>query len=339
LNRILLDAAEAARVEIEFGQAAVQGDFTTGQITMLNDNEGMWHLPMQRIIATDGAGSVLRRSMVTALTVDCTEELLEHGYKELKLPPGRDGEHLIHKNALHIWPRGGFMLIALPNLDGSFTLTLFLARSGPESFESLTHASAIDTFFLRHFADVAALLPNLASEFLHNPTGVMGTVRCARWSLADRLLLLGDAAHAITPFHGQGMNCAFEDCRELFELLGARSDWPEVFATFDCTRRPNTDAIADMAIENYREMRDTVRDPKFQLQKALSLELERRFPNRFVPRYSMVMFHDEIPYSIAVERGRIQSEILATLTRDANAIGEVDFDAAAALIEQRLPPA
>ena len=339
LNRILLDAAEANGVELQFGQGALEGDFDTGQVVMTNESgSATWQLPMRRVIATDGAGSALRRSLVAAGAVDCSEDLLEHGYKELTLPPGSDGQHQIRKNALHIWPRGGFMLIALPNLDGSFTLTLFLSRVGPESFASLTDAESIRTFFGRHFPDALALLPNLATEFLQHPTGIMGTVRCAQWSVDDRLLLVGDAAHAITPFHGQGMNCAFEDCSELDRILRTQDDWATACTEFERSRRPNTNAIADMAIENYGEMRDTVRDPKFQLQKALSLELERRFPDRFVPRYSMVMFHDEIPYAVAMQRGRIQAEILAALTSNAGSLDEIDYSAAATLIQQRLQP-
>jgi kynurenine 3-monooxygenase len=339
LNRILLDAAEAAGVQIQFEQAAVSGDFDAGHIVMLDaTRDARWRLPMRRIIAADGAGSVLRRSLVAARNVDCTEDLLAHGYKELTLPPAPDGRHLIEKNALHIWPRGGFMLIALPNLDGSFTLTLFLPRSGPDSFESLDATNSVRGFFAQHFPDALALLPDLAAEFSARPTGVMGTVRCARWSDADRLLLIGDAAHAITPFHGQGMNCAFEDCRELDQVLRNEGDWTQAFAAFEASRHANTNAIADMAIENYGEMRDTVRDPKFQLQKSLSLALERRFPERFVPRYSMVMFHDEIPYSVALQRGRVQSEILAALTREATSLEQVDYAAAATLIRERLQP-
>ena len=269
----------------------------------------------------------LRRALMQGVAADCSEDLLEHGYKELTLPPDAFGNHLIHKNALHIWPRGGFMLIALPNLDGSFTVTLFLPQTGAESFASLHDAAGVDAFFQRHFPDASRLMPQLATEFLAHPTGVMGTVRCRRWSSGDRLLLIGDAAHAITPFHGQGMNCAFEDCRELDELLQRHADWPEAFAAFERSRRPNTDAIADMALENYEEMRDTVRHPKFQLQKTLSLDLERRFPDRFVPRYSMVMFHDDIAYALALERGRIQHEILDELTRTATSMNQVDFDA------------
>jgi kynurenine 3-monooxygenase len=338
LNRILLDAAERAGAQIAFRSAAVGADFRHRSLVFRDEAAGRLHEhPMNRVIAADGAGSVVRRALVSELEVPCSEELLKHGYKELKLPPAANGTHRIEKHALHVWPRGGFMLIALPNLDGSFTVTLFLPQQGEESFASLTEPARIVAFFQRHFPDVCALLPALTEEFQLHPTGIMGTVRCERWSVEDRLLLIGDAAHAITPFHGQGMNCAFEDCRELLGLLDAQPDWAGAFRHFEQQRRPHTDAIADMAIENYLEMRDTVRDPKFHLQKALSLELERRFPQQFVPRYSMVMFHDEIPYGVALERGRIQNKILAQLTRNANALGAVDFQAAQRLITERLP--
>jgi kynurenine 3-monooxygenase len=342
LSKILLDAAEAAGVTIHFGQSAMSVELRQGHIAMRFDDsrasasDGHWKLAMHRVIGADGAGSPLRRSLVAASGARCSENLLKHGYKELRLPPNAKGQYQLEKNALHIWPHGGFMLIALPNLDGSFTLTLFLPLEGAESFDTLQSAHDVERFFSHYFPDVHALLPDLAAEFFEHPTGLMGTVRCEQWSVGDRLLLIGDAAHAITPFHGQGMNCAFEDCTELDALLQAQPDWAQAFAAFEQSRRPNTNAIADMAIENYIEMRDTVREPKFQLQKALSLELERRFPDRFVPRYSMVMFHDDIPYSVAFERGRIQQEILALLTREANSLQEVDYAAAATLIEQRL---
>jgi kynurenine 3-monooxygenase len=339
LNRILIDAAESAGVDIRFRYAAVGADIRHGSLVLRDEASGrLEECPLRRVIAADGAGSVVRRALVSELEVPCSEELLKHGYKELRLPPGADGSHRIEKHALHVWPRGGFMLIALPNLDGSFTITLFLPHHGEESFASLTDAGRVATFFRRYFPDVHALLPTLTDEFLQHPTGIMGTVRCERWSVDDRLLLIGDAAHAITPFHGQGMNCAFEDCRELLGMLDTTADWAGTFRRFEVERRPHTDAIADMAIENYLEMRDTVRDPQFHLQKTLSLELERRFPRRFVPRYSMVMFHDEIPYAVALERGRIQNKILAQLTRNVGTLGAVDFQAAQRMIEERLPP-
>lgn len=339
LNGILLDAAERAGVELLFQHPVVGADFTRHRLVFRDEAaQRIQECDMQRVFATDGAGSVLRRTMVEQLNVACTEQLLEHGYKELTLPPLPNGEPRIDKHALHIWPRGGFMLIALPNVDGTFTMTLFLSMTGPESFETLTTPASIEAFFSRHFPEVPPLMPELAAEFLRHPTGIMGTVRSQRWSDADRLLLVGDAAHAITPFHGQGMNCCFEDCRELDEFLLHSADWARSFGEFENSRRPNTDAIADMALENYLEMRDTVRDAKFHLHKALSLELERRHPQRFVPRYSMVMFRDDIPYAVAYERGRIQNEILATLTMRADSLATVDLNAADRMIEQRLPP-
>jgi len=338
LNRVLLDAAEEAGVDIRFRHAAIAADFSRGQLRMRDEErQHNYELPLTRIIGADGGGSALRRSLVAAEAIPATEDLLAHGYKELTMPAVA-GKHAIANNALHIWPRGGFMLIALPNLDGSFTVTLFLPHEGAESFASLVSTGKVDDFFRRHFPDVPALMPQLAQEFLAHPTGIMGTIRCAHWSVGDRLLLIGDAAHAITPFHGQGMNCAFEDCRELDDCLVQRDSWQNAFIAFERRRHANTDAVADMALENYVQMRDTVLDPKFQLQQSLAFELERRFPDRFIPRYSMVMFRADIPYVAAFDRGRIQNAILSELTRDAASLADVDYDAAARLIRARLPP-
>ena len=337
LNRVLLDAAQAAGVELHFRQSLLAARFLAQHLVLRNETDEKQHeLPLRRVIGADGAGSALRRSFVAELGIPCNEALLEHGYKELTLPAGPGGRHQLDPNALHIWPRGGFMLIALPNTDGSFTVTLFLAYQGEVSFAALTTAEQVNAFFARYFADASALMPGLAEEFFAHPTGVMGTVRCSQWSSGEDMLLIGDAAHAITPFHGQGMNCALEDCVTLDRMLDTSRDWGTALADFDRLRRPDTDAIATMAIENYQEMRDTVRAPKFQLQKALSLELERRFPDRFVPRYSMVMFHDEIPYSVALSRGRVQSVILDELTASAATLADVDYELAEALVTQRL---
>ncbi len=338
LNCVLLDAAAAAGVDIRFRHSIVGADIDQGTVRVRDDTRQVeTPLPLRRVIAADGAGSVLRRSLVAQRPIACSEDLLEHGYKELTLPAA-DGRHQLDANALHLWPRGGFMLIALPNTDGSFTVTLFLANRGAISFDSLNSAERVAAFFATHFPDVAALMPNLAREFFEHPIGVMGTVRCEQWALDERLLLIGDAAHAITPFHGQGMNCAFEDCREFDRLFGEHQDWAAACTAFQALRRHDTDAIAAISIENYLEMRDTVRAPNFQLQKALSLELERRFPDRFVPRYSMVMFHDEIPYAVAYARGVVQARILDALTHTAHSLAEIDYEAAALMIHRELPP-
>jgi kynurenine 3-monooxygenase len=240
---------------------------------------------------------------------------------------------------LHIWPRGSFMLIALPNDDGSFTATLFLAKRGQPSFESLNAEAAIDEFLSANFPDARALMPDCLGEFNAHPVGFLGTVYAAPWHTRGAAALIGDAAHAIVPFHGQGMNCCFEDCIEFDACLDRHDSWEAVFASFGLARKPNTDAIAAMALENYLEMRDSVADSKFQLQQAVALELERRFPRRFIPRYAMVMFHHEIPYETALRRGAVQSGILADLTAGAvTALSEVDFGRAEKKIDAALPP-
>jgi kynurenine 3-monooxygenase len=339
LNRILLDAAERAGAQIHFRHTVSGVDFSERKVRIRSDLDNAdLDIDLHQVIGTDGAGSVLRQSLTRHLGVEQREDLLEHGYKELTIPPSSEGHHRIERHALHIWPRGGFMLIALPNTDGSFTATLFAPHHGVDSLASLTSPERVRAFFEQHFPDALALMPNIDTEFASRPTGIMGTVRCTHWSSGRDLLLLGDAAHAITPFHGQGMNCAFEDCAQFAALLAIEHDLAKVFAAFEHLRRPNTDAIAQMAIENYLEMRDTVREPKFQLQKALSLELERRFPARFIPRYSMVMFHARIPYAVALERGRIQTTILTELTQSAESMEKIDWDRAHELIHERLEP-
>jgi kynurenine 3-monooxygenase len=341
LNRLLVETAENAHgVELRFRQEALGLDPETGAVRMRDLRGPRDHaLDARPVIAADGAGSAIRRSLAAAGILAVTESLLPHGYKELTLPPGDDGGFQLDPGALHIWPRGGFMLIALPNPNGDFTLTLFLPNHGVQGFAELDTASRAGAFFRRYFADVAPKIPQLAETFVANPLGVLGTVRCRRWHDGGGVLLIGDAAHAIVPFHGQGMNLAFEDCVLLDRILETGTgDWPEIFARFESAQRANAEAIADMALENYVEMRDTVRNPKFVLQKELAFELERRLPDRFIPRYSMVMFHDEIPYAVAQRRGALQQELLEELTRGVGAIGEIDVDAAAERVRERLPP-
>jgi kynurenine 3-monooxygenase len=292
-------------------------------------------LEAPRCIAADGAGSAVRRGLQAAGRVQVREEMLGHDYKELELPL-RHGRPALETDALHIWPRGGFMLIALPNADGSFTATLFLPPGGPQGFRSLEGGAAVEAFFAREFADVAPLIPQLPRQFAEHPQGYLGTVYAAPWNVGERLMLLGDAAHAIVPFHGQGMNCAFEDCHLLDERLASGSS--QAFAQYAAERPRDTDAIAAMALENYGEMRDTVREPRFLLQKELSLALERLHPRQFVPRYAMVMFHAEIPYHVAQARGRVQQQVLDELTAHATRLDEVDWAAAARLVGARLPP-
>ena len=249
----------------------------------------IYHIAAQPSIATDGAGSDVRDSLVAREVASVREEPLEHDYKELTIP-AVDGKHALEPNALHIWPRGGFMLIALPNRDCTFTATLFLARHGANSFDELHTPEGVEAFFTREFPSARALMPDLTRECFEHPQGSLGTVYTRGWHLNGDVLLLGDAAHAIVPFHGQGMNCAFEDCAELMRMMDEHHGWAGLFEAFEQERRPNTDAIAKMALENYVEMREAVLDPEYRRKKKEAEELERKDPN-FIPRYSMVMFH------------------------------------------------
>lgn len=333
LNRVLIEeAARHPQARLRFRHTCLAAAPESGVLRFRDEDTGSeCTVPIAPTFATDGAGSVVRSCLARAGLVNVREERLDHDYKELTIPAG-DGKHAMETHALHIWPRGGFMLIALPNPDGTFTATLFLAREGPESFASLTGADRVRELFQSQFADATRLMPHLIEEFASHPQGQLGTVYTDPWHVGGQVLLLGDAAHAIVPFHGQGMNAAFEDCRILDGLLDRHESWEALFAAFERSRLPNTAAIAQMALENYIEMRNTVRDPAYLRRKALAMELERRFPERFIPRYSMVMFHPEISYAEALRRGAAQGEILATLDEQRDATGAVDFELAERLV-------
>ena len=341
LNKLLMDVAEAtAGVSLRFEQRAIGYDALDRSVHMRDvRSDELYEVPADPLFAADGAGSIIRRSFDGSDTFGGIETLLRHGYKELEIPAGPDGSYQLRPDALHIWPRGGFMLIALPNPGGDFTLTLFLPNDGETSFESLGDRAAVEGFFEEQFPDAAALIPNLAEDFLQRPIGILGTVRCRHWHERGNVLLVGDAAHAIVPFHGQGMNLAFEDCVLLSKIVRQRGpDWATVFALYESEQLANANAIADMALDNYIEMRDTVRDPKFALRKALSFELERRIPGYFIPRYSMVMFHADISYLTAQKRGEVQNALLEEFTEHAASLDEVDIDAAIAAAVERLEP-
>lgn len=298
LNRVLIEAAAALPdVTFHFGKLCLGLAHERDVLEFRDEATGqIHHCAAQPTFATDGGGSAVRDSLVAREVASVREEPLDHDYKELTIP-ARDGKHVMDPNALHIWPRGGFMLIALPNQDGTFTATLFLARVGPNSFEQLRSAGDVDAFFAREFPSARALIPDLLREWFEHPQGSLGTVYTRGWHLNGNILLLGDAAHAIVPFHGQGMNCAFEDCAELMRMMDEHHSWAGLFEAFEHERKPNTDAIAKMALENYREMREAVLDPEYRKRKKETEELERKDPN-FIPRYSKVMFHPEIPYAL-----------------------------------------
>jgi kynurenine 3-monooxygenase len=272
-------------------------------------------------------------------------EPLGHGYKELEIPAAAEGRgqspdpgFRLEPNALHIWPRGRYMCIALPKAEGTFTVTLFLPNEGDPSFATVATPAAAHALFERDFADLVPLIPDLDQDYASNPVGVLGTLYLERWHLDRRALLVGDAAHAIVPFHGQGMNAGFEDAVELAQLSAAQPDDPAaVFAEFERRRRPNAQAIAAMALENYIEMRDSVADPAFLLRRELARVLAARQPDRFVPRYSMVTF-TRMPYATAFARGAIQDRLLRELAEGRHDIAAIDLDVADALVRERLEP-
>jgi len=341
LNQLLLGVADGIpNIRLHFRQQAIGYDAPdcTVHVRDLNDNS-LYEVEARPLFAADGAGSIIRRSFDGSDTFGGIEALLQHGYKELSIAPGQSGEYQLEPNALHIWPRGGFMLIALPNPGGDFTLTLFLRNEGDPGFSSLTSPAQVESFFEQYFPDVADLIDNLVGDVLNRPLGLLGTVRCRHWHDRGNVLLMGDAAHAVVPFHGQGMNLAFEDCIVLDHIMRTEGgDWPRIFRRFEEQQLFNANAIADMALENYIEMRDTVRDPKFALRKELAFELERQLPDNFIPRYSMVMFHSDIPYAVARERGETQRQLLREFTADAERLSEVDLKAAISAAKERLSP-
>ena len=341
LNIICLDAAEeTGLVTIHFEKKCELVNFDKKELTIKDEKSGkVFQHPFERVIGTDGSASAVREAIhhVSSKQLDILQ--LGHSYKELRIPPAENGEFQIDQHSLHIWPRGGFMLIALPNEDGSFTVTLFMPTEGNMSFQQMDSANKVEAFFAEQFADTLPLLPDLSKDFFDNPTGQLATVKCSPWHFDGHALLLGDAAHAVVPFHGQGMNCGFEDALALAETIGNTKqddiDWKQVFTEVDQLRKENGDAIADMAIENYITMRDSVRDEKFLLRSALAFELESRFPERFCPRYSMVMFH-RLPYAEAKARGVIQESILQELTKNVTDIRDVNFSLAEKLITDKL---
>ena len=310
LNAILLDAAEATgKVTIEFDARIDSVDFDNSTLVFTNGRTE----PFGVIFGADGAGSRVRKAIAAAGAGEFETEWLDHDYKELTLPANPDGGHRIDPNALHIWPKGEYMLIALANPEGDFTVTLFAPTA---TFESLTTPDAVREFFDTEFADFTAQVPGLVEQFIENPTGSLGTLRANGWHLDGRAVIVGDAAHAIVPFHGQGMNAALESVRLLAGHLEASpDDWSSAFANYEAERKPDADAIADMALGNYLEMRSGVVDPDYLAKRELALELEQRHPGHISPRYNMVMF-STMPYSEAQQRAADQAKIISAAIAD-----------------------
>ena len=310
LNAILLDAAEATgRVRFEF-ETRLQSVELEDSLLVFEDGR---REAFDVVFGADGAGSKVRAAIEASGRGFFDVEPLDHSYKELTLPPAADGGFLIDPHALHIWPRGRFMLIALANPDGDFTVTLFAPTT---TFEALRDPAAVDAFFAEHFSSFATMVPDLADQFFTNPTGALATLRGTGWSHEGRAVVVGDAAHAIVPFHGQGMNAAMESVRALDRHLRASpDDLAAAFAAYEVGRKPDADAIAAMALDNYVEMRAGVVDPDYLAQRTLALELEQRHPTRLSPRYNMVMF-STMPYAEAQARAQHQAELIKTALAD-----------------------
>jgi len=345
LNMLLMDAAERAGAALHFDAPLLDVSFgrsmqDTNMFAIGHDRANAREHRANILIGADGAGSALRAAMARADDLGERIEPLGHGYKELEIPPasGRT-PFAIEPNALHIWPRGHYMCIALPNAQGSFTVTLFLPNEGPHtSFATLPDAKAARAFFEREFPDALELMPTFDEDWNAHPVGQLATLYLDRWHLNGRALLVGDAAHAIVPFHGQGMNAGFEDAVELADLLQAQPDDAAlVSAQFQTTRKPNADAIAAMALENYLEMRDGVADPHYLAKRELTGALTERAPSHFMSRYRMVSF-THLPYSYCLQRGREQDALLKSLLAEHANVANIDLDAAAVRVRAELPP-
>ena len=317
LNMDLMTLAEeTGKVTIRFNHQLLSADLEQNKLLFqLSNSLEEIELPFNRVIGCDGSASILRKSIVEKANIQYVKKPLGHGYKELTIPPLKSGKFRIEPNALHIWPRGNHMLIALPNNDCSFTCTLFFPMTGTKSFETVKTEKDILDLFQSQFHDAIKLIPNLVEDFQKNSTGDLASVYCKPWHLGDKALLIGDAAHAVVPFFGQGMNASFQDCSTLAKLMGQnKNDWKTIFNTFSSVQVENGHAIADMAIENYLEMRDHVNDTEYKKRRNVELKLERMFPGQFIPRYSMVSFH-QIPYAEVYERGEKQFKIISDVLK------------------------
>lgn len=315
LNLELLHIADSFdNVRFHFNHKCRHYNAEQGVITFEDTLGGaLIHAEAPLVFGADGAFSALRKSLQKRPRFNYSQEYLDYGYKELCILPASEGKHALDPNALHIWPRGNFMLIALPNNDNSFTCTLFLPFDGPDAFEHLKDDAAVKAFFQKHFADTLPLMPTLLEDFNTNPTSALATIRCSPWDFDNRVLLIGDAAHAIVPFFGQGMNAGFEDCTLLDEFANAyNEDWNLILPAFSRNRIKDANAIADLALQNFIEMRDLVADPEFLLRKQIAGYLSEKYPQSFLPMYSMVSFH-HVPYSEALAEGKAQDRLFSRI--------------------------
>lgn len=329
LNKVLLDKAEATgNVTIYFNTECEHVDFNTNKIYLKNAVSGEKIEETGEVIfGTDGAGSAIRSAMLeqsARYRFDFSQKYLKTAYKELEIPASAAGGFRLEKNALHIWPRNGYMMIALPNLDGSFTVTLFLPFEGDVSFAKLNTDEEIKIFFKENFPTAFDNMPDLLEDFRSNPTSSLGTVKCYPWQINGKFLLMGDAAHAVVPFYGQGMNASFEDVVVLDGLIDKfNGDWALILSEYQQIRKRDADAIADLAVENEIEMRAATADPVFLLKRKIELHLEQKYPDYF-SKYSMVTFRKDLSYHYAMEKGRAQDDILMAYAREIKSFENLD---------------
>ncbi len=312
LNRKMITLAEESGVVFRFNEKVWDVNLPEAKIYTGETEKGAWkEYQYDMIFGCDGAFSRVRHKMQRRSRFDYSQDFLDAGYKELSIPANEDGTHKLDKNSLHIWPRGKFMLIALPNLDGSFTCTLFMPHEGTNSFESLKNEPDVIEFWKRYFPDTITLMPTLLKDFKNNPTSALVTIKCYPWTYWDKVALVGDSAHAIVPFYGQGINAGFEDILVLDDIIEAYKgeNWQEIFEKYQESRKPNTDAIAELSYRNFMEMSSKTADPKFLLRKKIEKRFSEKHPDKWVPLYTRVTFTHR-PYAEALETGDHQAKIM-----------------------------
>jgi kynurenine 3-monooxygenase len=320
LNEFLLNEIDKLpNVNIHFEQRCMEVDLQNSTFELENSaNHTTKKIQADILLGADGAFSALRNAFIKTDKVNYSQEYLKHGYKELSIPP-KNNKHQLSNNALHIWPRGGFMFIALPNLDGSFTCTLFLSFEGEQSFANLKDTKSVETFFETFFPDIIPLVPDFVEQFFENPTSSLVTIKTSPWVFGHNIALIGDAAHAIVPFYGQGMNAGFEDCYVLDKLLTKENgNWETTLAKYQHERIENANAIAELAVMNFVEMRDLVGKNEFLLRKKIEAKLHELYPTVWIPLYTMVTFRADISYSEALRLGKIQDEIMQQVMQQTN---------------------
>ena len=319
LNRKMIDLAEKSGVEFFFNQKIWDVTLATATLHVGETERGEWaEIKFDKVFGADGAFSRIRHKMQRQSMFNYSQEFMKIGYKELHIPANPDGSHKIDKNSLHIWPRGEFMLMGLSNLDGSFTCTLFMPFEGENSFEQLQDEKSLVDFFATYFPDTAAVIPNLVEDFFKNPTSYLVKMKCYPWTYKDKVALIGDAAHAIVPFYGQGMNAGFEDITILNDLIAQYgNDWQTIFTEYEKSRKPNADAIAELAERNFNEMSAKTADENFLLQKKIEKWFSDKHPEKWMPLYSRVTFSLQ-PYSEALAIGESQNQIMQEVLKIEN---------------------